>query len=77
MDRALADFLDDPAPDASAITNVPLIERLLQEAARAGQSLSYSELLMQLGLRFTRPKMRALCKTLDEVDRRGDHGSSL
>ena len=71
MDRALADFLDDPAPDASAIADVALIERLLQEAARAGQSLSYSELLMQLGLRFTRTKMRALCKTLDEVDRRG------
>lgn len=33
--------------------------------------MSYSELLMMLGLRFTRPRMRALCKVLDEVDRRG------
>ena len=26
-------------------------------------------MLMALGFRFTRPKMRALCKTLDAVDR--------
>ena len=71
MDSTLADFLDDTPATAGAIADVALIERLLQEAAQAGQSLSYSELLMQLGLRFTRPKMRALCKTLDEVDRRG------
>ncbi len=32
--------------------------------------MSYSELLLDLGFRFTRPKMRAVCKTLDEVDRR-------
>lgn len=70
MDSAFADFLDDTPATAGAIADVALIERLLQEAARDGQSLSYSELLMQLGLRFTRPKMRALCKTLDEVDRR-------
>ena len=34
-----------------------------------GRAFSYSELLMTLGFRFTRPKMRALCKTLDAVDR--------
>lgn len=37
-------------------------------AARAGQSLTYSELLGQLGYPFSRPKMRALCKTLAAVD---------
>src|SRR3546814_20354961 len=31
--------------------------------------VSYSELLGDLGFRFTRPKMRAVCKTLAEVDR--------
>ncbi len=31
--------------------------------------MSYSEFLLALGFRFTRPKMRALCKTLAEVDR--------
>ena len=70
IDPALADFLDDGTPGPGAIKDVALIERLLREAARQGRSLSYSELLMMLGLRFTRPKMRALCATLDEVDRR-------
>ena len=38
-------------------------------AAREGRSVSYSELLGDLGFRFTRPKMRAVCRTLEEVDR--------
>jgi len=46
------------------------IETLLQDAARAGHALSYSEMLLALGYRFTRPKMRALCKTMAEVDAR-------
>lgn len=33
--------------------------------------MSYSELLGDLGYRFTRPKMRALCKVLDAVDHAG------
>ena len=37
-------------------------------AAAAGQVLSYSELLEHLGYGFSRPKMRALCKTLGLVD---------
>ena len=37
-------------------------------AATAGHALTYSELLAMLGHRFTRPKMRALCKTLCSVD---------
>lgn len=31
-------------------------------------ALSYSELLNLIGHRFTRPKMRALCRTLDRID---------
>jgi hypothetical protein len=38
-------------------------------AAKAGVALSYGELLEHLGYRFTRPKMRALCAMLAEIDR--------
>jgi hypothetical protein len=41
----------------------------LVAAARAGVALSYGELLEHLGYRFTRPKMRALCAMLSEIDR--------
>ena len=37
-------------------------------AAAARHPLTYSELLAQLGHGFTRPRMRALCKTLGAVD---------
>lgn len=63
-----------PEPDLSgdaARLDAATVERLLQAAARERRSVSYSELLLSLGLRFTRPKMRALCKVLDEIDRRG------
>jgi hypothetical protein len=40
----------------------------LVAAARAGTALSYGELLEQLGYRFSRPKMRALCAILGAVD---------
>lgn len=57
------------AADAGALGDAPRIRAILTEAARAANSVSYSELLGELGFRFTRPKMRALCKTLAEVDR--------
>jgi len=37
-------------------------------AAGGGHSITYSELLHQLGHEFTRPKMRALCKVLGAID---------
>jgi hypothetical protein len=40
----------------------------LVAAAIAGVALSYGELLEQLGYRFSRPKMRALCAILGAVD---------
>ena len=68
----LNEFLDDDPPtDTSALYDVDRIARLLRDAARSGEVLSYSELLLMLGYRFTRPKMRSLCKTLDVIDRRG------
>ena len=43
----------------------------LVAAASAGEPITYSELLNQLGHEFTRPKMRALCKVLGAVDEAG------
>ncbi|HLL29578.1 MAG TPA: ribose-phosphate pyrophosphokinase [Allosphingosinicella sp.] len=40
----------------------------LVAAAKVGTSLSYGELLEQLGYSFSRPKMRSLCKILGIVD---------
>jgi hypothetical protein len=66
------EFLDDDLPQLGGVLfDVGRVESLVQDAAQRGEALSYSELLLLLGYRFTRPKMRALCKILDEVDRRG------
>jgi hypothetical protein len=54
----------------AALYDVDRIEAILHAAARQGAAMSYSELLADLGFRFTRPKMRTVCKTLDAVDRR-------
>ncbi|MFD1610560.1 ribose-phosphate pyrophosphokinase [Sphingomonas tabacisoli] len=51
--------------------DVAAVRALLIEAAAEGRAVSYSEALAQLGHRFTRPKMRAFCKTLDAVDSAG------
>lgn len=64
-------FGDPPAEDASVLADMVAIRALLVEAARAGEAVSYSALLLRLGLRFTRPKMRALCRTMDAIDRAG------
>lgn len=57
------------APEGvGSIADVPRVRRLLIAAARAGWALSYAEMLSCLGHRFTRPRMRALCKTLDAID---------
>jgi hypothetical protein len=64
------EYLDQPT--SAAAFDIDRIEALLQEAAREGRDTSYSEMLLNLGMRFSRPKMRALCKALDEVDRRAE-----
>ena len=51
--------------------DLPEVKALLVAAARAGRDLSYSEVLLALGHRFTRPKMRSLCKLLDAIDDQG------
>lgn len=57
------------APDP--IADVARVRGILLAAARAGEVLSYSGFLAELGHRFTRPKMRALCRTLDRIDEDG------
>lgn len=64
-------FLEEGPDEASRIGDVAGIAEILRQAARDGRALSYSELLMMLGFRFSRPKMRALCRTLDAIDREG------
>ena len=60
----------DPAP-ADAVADVGRVRALLIAAARRGRAVSYAGLLDQLGHRFTRPRMRALCRTLDAIDAAG------
>lgn len=57
-----------PSAGPGAIADVALVRSILIAAAREGRAVSYSEILGELGHRFTRPKMRALCKTLDAID---------
>ncbi len=56
---------------AGAIADPGRVRALLIAAARRREAMSYSELLIALGHRFTRPKMRALCRTLDAIDQAG------
>jgi hypothetical protein len=52
------------------------VRAILVSSAKAGEAISYSEVLGLLGHDFTRPKMRALCKVLayvdDEAEGRGE-----
>jgi hypothetical protein len=52
------------------------VRAILIASAAAGEAVTYSEVLGLLGHRFTRPKMRALCKVLafvdDEAEERGE-----
>lgn len=53
------------------IADTTRVRELLIAAAKDSRAMSYSEILGLLGHRFTRPKMRALCKTLDAIDESG------
>ena len=70
----LASWLADQglAPETpGSIADVSRVHALLIAAARDARTVSYSDLLGALGHRFTRPKMRALCKTLEAIDTAG------
>jgi hypothetical protein len=60
-----------PTEGPGSIADVARVRAVLIAAARAGEAVSYSQLLAELGHRFTRPKMRAVCKTLDAIDEAG------
>ena len=51
-----------------SIADPDAVRAHLIAAAAAGHPLTYSELLAELGHGFSRPKMRAVCKTLAAVD---------
>ena len=53
---------------AGLLADPKVVRKHLVAAAAAGESITYSELLNALGHRFTRPRMRALCKVLSVVD---------
>jgi hypothetical protein len=54
---------------AEPLADADEVRAHLVAAAKAGIALSYGELLEHLGYRFTRPKMRALCAMLGDIDR--------
>jgi len=62
---------DEPSVAAwQKLFDIDNLESLMQGAARTGRAMSYSQTLDALGYQFSRPKMRALCVALGEVDRR-------
>ena len=61
---------EDPTPFWQKLFDLNDIEALMHGTARAGKAICYSEALDCLGLAFSRPKMRALCVALSEIDNR-------
>ena len=57
-----------PGSAAGALADPGEVRDHLIAAARAGEPITYSELLNRLGHEFSRPKMRQLCKVLGAVD---------
>ena len=57
-----------PRSTAGALADPGEVRAHLVAAARAGEPITYAELLNRLGHEFSRPKMRALCKVLGAVD---------
>jgi hypothetical protein len=57
-----------PHPIETPISDLAAIRAILVAAAKAGAATSYARLLDALGHRFSRPKMRALCRSLDAID---------
>lgn len=60
-----------PTEGPGSIADTDRVRTILIDAAKRREAVSYSQLLGELGHRFTRPKMRAVCKTLDAIDARG------
>jgi hypothetical protein len=54
--------------EAGLLADTGEVRAILVASAKAGEAISYAEVLELLGHHFTRPKMRALCKVLAFVD---------
>ena len=54
--------------EAGLLADPQEVRAILISAAKAGESITYSEVLSFLGHHFSRPKMRQLCKVLAYVD---------
>ena len=54
--------------EAGLLADPREVRAILVASAKAGEAISYSEVLGLLGHDFSRPKMRALCKVLSFVD---------
>ena len=54
--------------EAGLLADPAEVRAILVASARAGEAISYAEVLELLGHHFTRPKMRQLCKVLSFVD---------
>lgn len=54
--------------EAGLLADPQEVRAVLVAAAKAGESITYSEVLAFLGHAFSRPKMRQLCKVLGAVD---------
>jgi hypothetical protein len=54
--------------DAGLLADPAEVRAILVASARAGQAISYRDVLELLGHHFSRPKMRQLCKVLGYVD---------
>lgn len=59
---------DQPTGRPGRLADPQEVRAHLVAAAKAGEPITYSELLNRLGHEFSRPKMRALCKVLGAVD---------
>ena len=57
-----------PRAAAGALADPSEVRTHLAAAAKAGEPITYAELLNRLGHEFSRPKMRQLCKVLGAVD---------
>ena len=54
--------------EAGLLADPAEVRAILISSARAGEAISYRDVLELLGHHFSRPKMRQLCKVLSYVD---------
>lgn len=68
IQRFPATSTDAIDPATVPLSDVAHVRAILIASARSRRAMTYAELLDALGHRFSRPKMRAVCNTLDAID---------